>query len=594
MTDPVYSYPHLGRDASITGGFIYRGNQFPNEYYGNYFFADYAQNWIRRLTFDASGQMSGVFNFEPIDGSLDGPYGDIVHLTEGPDGSLYSTDLGWSDVTRESGVSKIRRIRFVQSDLPPVVVVAANPTEGPAPLSVNFSSIGSSDPEGQVLSYAWTFGDGGTSTEANPTHTYTSTGSYTVRLTVWDGLNTTLAAPLFVAVGIAPSATILSPVDGISFRAGDVISYSGTATDTEEGVLPPSAFTWNIDFLHDGHVHPGTSIIGVQGGSFAVPTSGHDFAGNTRYRITLTVTDSDGLTAPQSVVVYPEKVNLSFATDPTGLTLYLDGIARVAPFTRDTLVNFTHTVEARNQVPYGFSAWSDGGAQQHTITAPSAPQSYTATYTITSSPPPAGLVAAWGLNEGTGTATTDTSGNGNGGTLVNGPTWTTGKTGGALQFDGVDDRVRVADSNALDVTTAATFEAWVYPTVAPSAWRTILQKEVEAYLLAASGGDGRPASGGTFNGACCSLVGAPSGLPINTWTHVAATYDGLELRLFVNGAQVASAARTGSYQVNTGPLWMGGNAVYGEHFKGKLDDVRVYNRALTPAEIQQDMAAGIP
>ena len=105
--------PHNGRDASVTGGFVYHGTQFPAAYQGSYFFADYTQNWIRRLTFDASGNVTGVFNFEPADGSVDGPYGDIVYLTEGPDGALYYLDLGYSDIGGTFGVSKIRRIRFV-------------------------------------------------------------------------------------------------------------------------------------------------------------------------------------------------------------------------------------------------------------------------------------------------------------------------------------------------------------------------------------------------------------------------------------------------------------------------------------------------
>src|SRR6185436_10031433 len=117
--NPIYSYPHNGRDAAITGGFVYRGSQFPAQYYGNYFFADYTQNWIRRLTFDANGTVNGVFNFEPISGAPDGPYGDIVYLTGGPDGALYYVDLGYSDTTGQSGISKIRRIRFVSSDAPP-------------------------------------------------------------------------------------------------------------------------------------------------------------------------------------------------------------------------------------------------------------------------------------------------------------------------------------------------------------------------------------------------------------------------------------------------------------------------------------------
>src|SRR5262249_35417502 len=250
---------------------------------------DYAQNWIRGLTFDANGAVAGTFNFEPPDGSADGPYGDIVYLAEGPDGALYYLDLGYSDTSGTFGISKLRRIRYVQNNQAPVVMTAATPTSGPAPLNVAFSSAGSFDPEGQPLTYSWAFGDGSASTEANPTHTYTTAGAYQARLTVSDGVNSSLSTPLTISVGSVPSATILAPTDGTIFRAGDVITYSGDGTDPDDGRLPDSAFTWNIDFLHDGHVHPGTPITGVRSGSFTIPTSGHDFSGNTRYRISLTV-----------------------------------------------------------------------------------------------------------------------------------------------------------------------------------------------------------------------------------------------------------------------------------------------------------------
>ncbi len=354
-TSPIYSYPHANRDACITGGFVYHGNQFPSSYVGSYFFADYTQNWIRRLTFDASGNVNGVYNFEPMDGSVDGPYGDIVYLTEGPDGALYYVDLGYSDISGTFGVSKIRRISYVSDNQPPVAAASANPRSGPAPLTVTFSSSGSSDPEGQPLTYEWTFGDGATSTAANPSHSYAQAGQYTARLSVSDGANTSQAQPLSITVGSPPTASILSPRDGSPFRAGDVISFSGDASDTEDGQLPASAFTWNIDFLHEGHVHPGTPITGVKSGTFAIPTSGHDFSGNTRYRITLTVADSDGLSTSSSVLIIPDKVNLSFATVPSGLTLYLDGIAKTTPFVYDDLIGFTHTIEARNQTSGGTS-----------------------------------------------------------------------------------------------------------------------------------------------------------------------------------------------------------------------------------------------
>ncbi|HEX2784696.1 MAG TPA: PQQ-dependent sugar dehydrogenase, partial [Ilumatobacteraceae bacterium] len=386
-TSPLYSYPHNGRDSAVTGGFVYHGNTFPAGYDGRYFFADYTQNWIRDMSFDASGNLTGVLNFEPTDGSVDGPYGDIVYLIEGPDGNLYYLDLGYSDISGSFGVSKLRRISYVSSNQAPVVAASANPTSGAAPLDVTFSSAGSSDPEGHALTYLWTFGDNTTSTAANPVHTYTQAGTYSARLAVSDSVNTANSTPITISVGNRPAAAITSPTDGAFFLAGDVISYSGNATDTEDGVLPASAYTWNIDFLHEGHVHPGTPVTGVKSGTFTIPTTGHDFSGNTRYRITLTVTDSNGLTDTKTVIIWPTKVNLTFNTAPTGQTLYLDGIAKVAPFVYDTLVGFNHTIEARNASSggnnYTFASWSDGGTQIHVVVVPSSAQSYTATYTVT-------------------------------------------------------------------------------------------------------------------------------------------------------------------------------------------------------------------
>jgi glucose/arabinose dehydrogenase/PKD repeat protein len=382
---PLYSYPHNGRDSAVTGGFVYYGTQFPASYQGDYFFADYTQNWIRRLHLDANGNLVSVNNFEPADGSLDGPYGDIVYLTEGPDGALYYVDLGYSDIGGTYGVSKIRRIRYVSSNQPPIAVASGSPTSGAAPLVVNFSSAGSLDPEGHALTYSWDFGDGTTSTAANPVHTYTPPGRYNARLTVSDGANQTVATPIAISAGNPPVASIQAPTDGVFFLAGDVISFSGNGTDPEDGTLPASAYTWNIDFLHEGHVHPGTPITGVKSGTFTIPTTGHDFSGNTRYRITLTVVDSSGLTSSTFVTIWPQKVNLTFATAPPGLTLYLDGIARTAPFVYDTLVGFNHTIEARDQssgpTAYTFASWSDGGARQHVVVVPATAQTYTATYT---------------------------------------------------------------------------------------------------------------------------------------------------------------------------------------------------------------------
>lgn len=595
MTNPIFTYPHSGRDAAVTGGFVYRGAQFPAAYQGVYFHGDFAQNWIHYLTFNASGGVTSSQPFLPADGSADGPY-DPIMLKPGPDGSLYYVDFGWGWLG-EVNPAAIRRIRYIAGNQPPVVAAAATPQHGLPPLSVTFSSAGSFDPEGQALSYVWTFGDGSTSSAANPTHLYTQSGLYSVTLEASDSASTTTSNVIRIAVGNAPQHTITSPANGAVFRAGDVITFGGTATDVEDGPLAPAAFSWTILFHHDSHVHPTLGpISGIRSGTFTIPSAGHDFSGTTYYEIILTTTDSTGLQTSSSVSVFPHKVNLTFATSPTGLTFTIDGISRTAPFVKDTLTGFQHTIGAPDQAQgpasYAFLSWSDGGPQTHAITAGETAAFYTATFQ--SSTVISGLVAAYSFNENTGTSVTDATGLGHGGTIA-GATWTTsGKFGNALSFDGVNDWVTIADASDLDLTTGMTLEAWVFPT-ATSGVREILIKEgsgVDVYNLYARNGSGRPEVN-TFIGGSNRVAQGTTTLTASTWTHVAGTYDGTTVRLFINGVQVATRAAGGAISTSTGALRIGGSSLWGEFFRGRLDEIRIYNRALSAAEITSDMNTGV-
>jgi hypothetical protein len=105
----------------------------------------------------------------------------------------------------------------------------------------------------------------------------------------------------------------------------------------------------------------------------------------------------------------------------------------------------------------------------------------------------------------------------------------------------------------------------------------------------AGGGPLRPSGGGTFDGTI-EQAAATDALPVDRWSAVAVTYDGATQRLYVNGDEVASRATSGAIQVTPDPLWIGGNQPYGEHFRGVIDEVRVYSRALGDREIRADMA----
>jgi hypothetical protein len=219
----------------------------------------------------------------------------------------------------------------------------------------------------------------------------------------------------------------------------------------------------------------------------------------------------------------------------------------------------------------------------------------TVTVSNTAPPPPTGLVASYNFDAGTGTTLADTSGTGNNGTIT-GATWSTaGKTGGALSFNGTSNYVQVADSNSLDVTTAMTLETWVFPTALGTAWRTVLFKTTAGgmvYSMYANQDTTRPIGQVNIGGER-SAVGTAA-LPLNAWSHLATTYDGAAVKLYVNGTLVATTATTGNIPTSTGVLRMGGNAIWGEWFAGLMDDVRIYNRALTQAQIQTDMNTAVP
>jgi hypothetical protein len=214
-------------------------------------------------------------------------------------------------------------------------------------------------------------------------------------------------------------------------------------------------------------------------------------------------------------------------------------------------------------------------------------------------PPPnqtAGLVAAYGFNAGAGTTAADASGQQNTG-AISGAQWVAqGRYGAALRFDGVDDMVRVADAASLDLTSGMTLEAWVQPTTL-SGWRSVIMKEVSgglAYTLYAHDNAPKPAAYVRIAGKTASdATSGTAALPLNTWSHLAATYDGATLRLYVNAVQVASRAVSGSIVTSANPLNVGGNSVWGEYFSGLIDEVRVYSRALTAAEVQTDMSSPI-
>src|SRR5207244_8606602 len=117
-------------------------------------------------------------------------------------------------------------------------------------------------------------------------------------------------------------------------------------------------------------------------------------------------------------------------------------------------------------------------------------------------------------------------------------------------------------------------------------------KDVAGYYLMASSDQGnRPGMGGAWRPGARIMVG-PTGLGLNTWTHLAATFDGATVRLYVNGAEAVSQAQTAPLTPTPGTLQIGADSYTGENFAGRIDEVRIYNRALSAAEVQTGMNTG--
>jgi glucose/arabinose dehydrogenase len=590
VIDPIYAYDR-SQGSAVVGGIFYTGGVYPQAYDDNFFFSDYTGGWMRRLVLNANGDIAQNLLFATN-------IGVPVSTEVGPDGLLWYADY----VT-----GQIRRIKYNG----PVAVASATPKSGYSPLQVAFSSAGST---GQSLSYAWAFGDGGTSTAANPNHTYTSgqVQTYNAVLTVTATGNNTSTASVPVTIGsLPPNPTIQSPPDGTGVSPGQTVNFSGTATDPDQ-VLGASALHWEILLHHNTHIH---SFVGGTGftGSFVAEYHG---AGTYSYELILTATDSSGLSTSTSIDL-PVVVDATAPTDPANLVAtpsgsYAVGLGWTASYDAAGVSSYhVERCTGASCTDFAEIGLAPGNSFGDTGLAPQTAYRYrvrandptgnlsgysnvATAQTNSAPPPPPGLVAAYGFNEGSGPTAGDLSGIGNAGS-VSGASWTTsGKYGKALSFDGTNDVVVIPDASSLDLTNGMTLEAWVYPTTTLSSWRAILQKETDAYFLNANTSGDRPGVGGTFAGSCCTVLQGTSALPLNQWTHVAGTYDGAQLRLYVNGTQVASQSRTGNLQVTGTPLRIGGNTYGTEFFPGRLDEVRVYNRALSQSEIQTDMSTPLP
>ncbi|GAB1513406.1 ThuA domain-containing protein [Actinophytocola sp. KF-1] len=267
---PIYSYD--SENASET--------KFPEYYHDSVVFGEFTRDKLFMMRTDGKGNLTGVEQFLP-GFVFDNP----MEMEFGPDGSLYVLEYG-DGFFRPNPDAQLSVIRYVKGTRSPVAVLNASPTSGQAPLTVSFDASGSSDPDpGESISYAWDFTNDGTVDSADPvtSHTYTTNGTYTAKLTVTDSSGKTAVLTRVITVGnTAPTVTVTSPVAGSFFDWGDDVPFEVTVTDPEDGTIDCSRVTVTFVLGHDSHGHGDASTTGCTG-VLPSPEDGADHAGGYLY-----------------------------------------------------------------------------------------------------------------------------------------------------------------------------------------------------------------------------------------------------------------------------------------------------------------------
>lgn len=387
VASPVYAYNHSAKvvstdtcptgSSSITGLAFYpvTGGAYPASYNGGVFFADHSRNCIWFIPRGTNGEPNPALVQVFVQAAA-GP----VDLVIGPGNDLFYVDF-------DGGT--IRRVSATGGNQPPTAVIQATPTSGAAPLTVQFNGSGSSDPEGTPLSYAWDLDNDGAFDDGNAvtaSRTFNTPGNFTVRLQVTDAGSATGTDSEVISVGNSPPTPVIStPTAGTTWKVGDLINFSGSATDPQDGALPASALTWTLVLQHcpsNCHTHTIQTFPGVASGSFTAPD--HEYP--SYLELTLTATDSFGTQASVTRRLDPQTVVLTFQSVPTGLSLAVNATSSTTQFQRTVIIGSANSVSATSPqtlgaTTYSFASWSNGGAQNQAITAPATNTTYTATYT---------------------------------------------------------------------------------------------------------------------------------------------------------------------------------------------------------------------
>ena len=369
-------FPELGNGGEAPMAFpIYRYSannpsqtKFPAYFDGTPFFGEWARHTMFEFRLDSSGNLLKVNNFLSnmrFDSPMDAKFG--------PDGSMYLLNWGrgWDDSVPLPGAG-LFRIDYTSGDRSPIAQAVANPASGSSPLTAQFSSAGSLDPEGSPLSYRWTFGDGSTSTAASPSHTYTSVGTFNVQLTVSASGKSGVANLTVTSGNTAPTVRFTGPADGGMFGWDETIPYTLNVTDPEDGSIDCNRVVTVPNIGHDSHKHPlGSPINGCSGSVRAVADTEHQ-NGNAHIILSSEYTDNGAnglprLTGGQQTVLQPKRKQAEFFHGSSGVRVVsqsgAESGARIGDISNNDWISFKPVnFTGINQVSFRVSSPSGGGS----------------------------------------------------------------------------------------------------------------------------------------------------------------------------------------------------------------------------------------
>jgi PKD repeat protein/glucose/arabinose dehydrogenase len=306
--------------------------KFPAYYDGSIFFAEFTRDTMREIKLDSQGhifKINSLLNCGDVSADrkvlpfiCDAP----MDMRWGADGNFYLMSYG-DGFFRANPDARLVKFSYVKGTRAPIAVVSATPTSGRAPLTVNFSSAGSNDPDpGDSIKFAWDFDNNGTtdSVDPNPTFTYTANGVYTAKLTVTDSSGKTATATTTIEVGnTAPTVKLTTPVDGGFFNWGDKIPWSATVTDPEDPSIDCARVTFTFTLGHDSHGHNEGSQQGCAGTWQTAPDDashggGYVYGGLTASYTDLGANGQPPLTTIDQRVIQTKRQELEYATDQSG------------------------------------------------------------------------------------------------------------------------------------------------------------------------------------------------------------------------------------------------------------------------------------